>query len=238
MLAGGSGPAIVRRSIADGRPRCLRYNPGVRRRLLNVLTVLSLLLCLAVCVLWVRSLRVDTTLSHYHVVATPRPSLRTRWFMSAKGRIGFAISDLYLRQADIEDMTQSVRRHPYTFRERPPLRLPAGLSSDWTWGFRRVTQSSSTVGREQVQLLGFVVQSNTYRDSQQSDVWFPDWFIAALLATPASAWLGVHIRKTRRLNRGLCAHCAYDLRGNPAAGRCAECGAPAPATQVPAPAQG
>ena len=39
----------------NGEVGSVVYDAEVRRRLLNLLTALSLLLCVAVCVLWVRS---------------------------------------------------------------------------------------------------------------------------------------------------------------------------------------
>ncbi len=46
-------------------------------------------------------------------------------------------------------------------------------------------------------------------------------FFTALLATPLSV---SPLRRHWRIRRGLCAACGYDLRGNPAAGKCPECG--------------
>src|SRR3982750_1591825 len=73
--------------------------PPVRRRLLNLLTALSLLLCVAVCVLWVRSYLVseyveaawdESTGGHYGVTvgssfgllqfyAFPHPGTAKKW---------------------------------------------------------------------------------------------------------------------------------------------------------------
>jgi hypothetical protein len=58
----------------------------------------------------------------------------------------------------------------------------------------------------------------------------PYWFLALALGVPA-VWLNRRIiadrRRRRRLARGQCASCGYDLRANPS-GRCPECGADAP----------
>jgi hypothetical protein len=61
--------------------------------------------------------------------------------------------------------------------------------------------------------------------STQRVVIVPYWLIAAV-ATPLPAWrvvVGVRrSRRRRRVRRGLCAACGYDLRAS--AGRCPECG--------------
>ena len=50
----------------------------------------------------------------------------------------------------------------------------------------------------------------------------PDWLLAALLALPTVRSFGVVWVRRRRMRRGLCIACGYDLRG--ASGRCPECG--------------
>lgn len=55
----------------------------------------------------------------------------------------------------------------------------------------------------------------------------PHWLVAGLCAI-APAWWGMRqagrVREARRLRRGLCTVCGYDLRATPAGGACPECG--------------
>jgi hypothetical protein len=65
-------------------------------------------------------------------------------------------------------------------------------------------------------------------DSKVAYVTFPHW--AAVIALAGlTVWrvISPAARRRRRLTRGLCVHCGYDLRASPE--RCPECGAPAPA---------
>jgi hypothetical protein len=51
----------------------------------------------------------------------------------------------------------------------------------------------------------------------------PHWFVLSMFAAVPAAWLSLYARIRRRLTRGCCPTCGYDLRATPA--RCPECGA-------------
>lgn len=60
----------------------------------------------------------------------------------------------------------------------------------------------------------------------RSGAWFyvaaPHWLLAALFALAPAAFLVGKVRVIRRVNRGRCPSCGYDLRASPC--RCPECG--------------
>ena len=62
----------------------------------------------------------------------------------------------------------------------------------------------------------------------------PAWFAVGALALPSAWQLARWASRRRRARRlGLCRHCGYDLRGNPASGRCPECCSSAPLLAAP-----
>ena len=75
----------------------------------------------------------------------------------------------------------------------------------------------------------------THHPRLGSTIVVPHWFVL-LLAAPLPAWhfLGRRLRRRRRLRRGLCPRCGYDLTAN-ATGVCPECGTPVlrPAAAAP-----
>jgi len=175
------------------------------RRVLNFLTALSLMLCVAACVLWVRSL------SAYDVVRrcySPDGRLTSKWyFESYGGRLAFGSAEEPDNPADAELYFPNppawwLETRPYSSREieRAPGFWGA-LGFDWHWDRDALDDG--------------------YR---WRAVQFPLWLPAlAFASAPAAAAWRLH-RCRERSRRSLCPKCGYDLRATP--GRCPECGMP------------
>ena len=169
------------------------------RRLFTLCSAVSLLLCVAACVLWVRSYR--ATDSVMLVGLGWRHSI-----CSVSGRL-LACSD----RAVTHDRYDPVLFEAAAFDE--PMSVGNYIDDP--------VAAKSPLARAGVLPLwdptGVVVEDRRYY------VFFSHGFaVAATLAAPAAAaWR--RIRRRRRRDAGHCPTCGYDLRASPA--RCPECGA-------------
>jgi hypothetical protein len=168
------------------------------RRLLNLVTALSLLLCVAVLALWVRSYRYDDQVSF---AATSRHcGLR-----SFRGRVGLSWT------------SPDPGWRTYTgagWRRRPIRNLAPGQADLeqhcerqlWGFGFGRFSfQTGITTGAQMNHLV--VV---------------PYWAVLAASLVPAAPGALAARRCHRRRQAGRCPRCGYDLSATP--DRCPECG--------------
>jgi hypothetical protein len=200
----------------------------MRRRLLNLLTVLSLLLCVAVAVLWVRSLRrrdgfwytsgSARLLVHSYrgrvwawSLAPPHYPTASVWPTAARmgpGLVRDSVPDGWYDQ--FAGRTKGVRL-PDDFIDAP---ANGGAVDRRALGFRYV-RNDGWLPRAQLQ--------QGYPTARSAAVYAPHWAVAAAFAAlPAARLLGL-VRARRRRRRRLCPACGYDLRATPA--RCPECGA-------------
>jgi hypothetical protein len=157
----------------------------LRRIIFNGLTVLSLLLCVATVVLWVRSRSTADVLSRCH--SGNEYVLRSGFGSVSVGRFSFRgnykLGDSPLRLGHA-DLTNPVTREAYA-------------SMDRMWGFKYERQVEPGLG-----MVG-------YRSRM------PDWFLIAIFAAmPALCAISLY-RARRRNHVGLCPSCNYDLRATP-----------------------
>jgi hypothetical protein len=205
------------------------------RRQLNLLTLLSLLMCVATAALWVRSHFARDGL--WYTRGPDRYSLH-----SYRGRLWFwKLSDLRYVEASVWTT---------------PAKMGAGFVWDsapdsWYDPFRghpkgvRVPDdfldAASFGGTVDRRFLGFRYVRNAnwaplaqlqagYPTASSTAVYVPDWSVVALAAALPAARLARLARSRRRRSRGLCPACGYDLRATPQ--QCPECGA-APAALRP-----
>jgi hypothetical protein len=188
----------------------MRYDARVRRLvriIVNALTVLSLLLCAATCVLWVRSYSGTDYLSRSQLLSSNPAEVTTR-------RHGVAWTHGEVR----------VSAGTSTY-------LPAGPpdpAAYWGWGrlgpghmgwdATPVASDWDRIGFHRYQ-TGW---SASFADDQEGGVAVPAWLPVLALALPSLAWGVRRVRRRRRLDTGLCPACGYDLRATP--DRCPECG--------------
>ena len=183
------------------------------RRLLNLLTALSLLLCVAACVLWVRSY----------------------WTFS---EAGYHVGRCFERRYDVRYKSDSIHltvdrgrfyvEHSWEQCDRvvgPPPLYTEGRHWDW-FEYHGRSGGDRYAGRAwDLQSGGFGMQ----RGSGGFDgltlgvtlVGIPAWALALGFAT-APAITATRWRRRGPQRRGRCASCGYDLRATP--GRCPECG--------------
>jgi hypothetical protein len=167
----------------------------VARLLFTLCAAVSLLLCVGVCVLWVRSYWIEDSIRY---VARGRDYV----VVSSWGRA--ACAQLYEQAPD-----ERLLADPFLWSTGTPEDMPAadwGIATvDWR-GFSLVRDPSTSGGS-----LTFVS--------------VPIWSVAVLtVIAPVLRWRSARRAALRHRKdvRDLCSSCGYDLRASPE--RCPECG--------------
>src|SRR2546421_150788 len=192
----------------------------MRHRLLNLLTVLSLLLCVAVVALWVRSWRSvtatgeeDTPIAIYTSDRIELVRAHKYFVLSRRGRI------------HVGRITQwkGPYGEPVTF-ESPPTPYAPHLSISVN------TDDEPGAADADDPLFGhyqpFTTQQPTKRwgtrDERGTALFFPHAFFVVCLGFLPLSRLVRAVRRRLNASRGLCPQCGYDLRATP--DKCPECG--------------
>jgi hypothetical protein len=168
------------------------------RRLLNLLTALSLLLCVAVTALWVR-VRVCWDIFHVrlpgHVVyvSTDPSGVAVGWWRRAEYDIFAEEWRSFLHAA--ESVSERAQQHQRFFRPYVHWRFA---------GFYKAQQARVV--------------------PRWTAVGVPLWFPLVVFGVLPTARVRALARRRRHRSSGLCPSCGYDLRATP--GRCPECGRP------------
>lgn len=181
-----------------------RNDGGMKRRLFNLFSILSLMFFVTTAALWIRSRFISERLSWEGA---------TRWDSIATSPGDFVVN--------LHHSTPSSRGPAYGFefsRESPPISVknhemamlvlsvgPRDVWEHWRFG-------------------GFVWVrwATPNRSTSISLAIVPMWPIILLTAMPPLAWLTDFRRRRARRRVGLCRRCGYDLRATPE--RCPECG--------------
>ncbi|HZN68062.1 MAG TPA: hypothetical protein VFB66_22440 [Tepidisphaeraceae bacterium] len=197
----------------------------MKRRLFNLLTTSSLVLCASVALLWIRSYMGGEGVAH----VGPGHNAAINSFT---GRIGFelwrgeAAGNFDLLEpdcldasatglfADIDESNSLSDHHAAAWRysgaARPPLVARSGL----------LAAVGVSVGNDVV--VATSPDGLPSWSGSSSWITLPYWLILAVISIPA-VWRGQNLLRQRlRPQPGYCPRCGYDLRATP--GRCPECG--------------
>ena len=183
--------------------------------------VLCLILAAATIALWVRSDHAGDAF----VLFVGRG--RAQAIASSNGRLGILFTNVSFQPerawtatfatGDLEEFTSWLDINVLHVYPAPFAISPNAISNplgDGFHGFRAITSEKGAV--------------DGIPDSKIILLTFPHWF--AILIFCAIAWwtfVGPAARRQRRLTRGQCVHCGYDLRASTE--KCPECGAAIPA---------
>jgi hypothetical protein len=175
----------------------------MRRHLFNFLTALSLLLCVAVCVLWVRSYFITD-----EFVRIRQRGLDHR-IESGGGRLAWMEFDW--------------RGIDRSFLEAPEFGAWHYLADDPATSLSSLLLNDPGLRARWFSVAGFAVAGGVPSDPVEPSraVAVPHWFVALVLAFGPG--LEILHRLRRRTRLGLCPRCGYDMRATP--DRCPECGA-------------
>ena len=181
----------------------------MRRRLLNLLTAISVLLCVAVCVLWVRSYWQSDCLFFWNT--------RGQWAAeTSAGYLSFETSNIHGGDAGVCRLvtpSASVAFHRRVMRSQ-------AVHSFAGFVYAVDVRPSSAVGlTPELESRGIRTPPGTLTRR----FWYlPMWAAFILTSAPAFLLLRPRLAVRRRRSRGLCPRCGYDLRATP--DRCPECG--------------
>ena len=193
----------------------------MKRFLLNGLTLLSLLLCVAVAVLWVRSHFAQDFLDRSAVTTTPAGF--RMWSYSLATWRGVLRVAAVRHELDETAMPASLyERHLDIARaqEHEYKRLK--------WRSRRAEEFPVT-DDQPLSRWGFIWQLIDEQNAGHRGLAFaaslPWWLMLLLCSVPLDLRFASWMRRRRRPHRQLCPSCGYDLRATP--DKCPECGAAA-----------
>jgi hypothetical protein len=180
----------------------------MKRRLLNLLTGLSLLLCVAAVVLWVRSYWTSDFVTHRRPAARGGGFDVTEWAIwTGKGRV--SVARLRFDGARVLVLGDSGwepnQRSGWGWTNHDPVPPEDEITTP-------IRTSRYGFG------YGWEAPTGSRRHGYAAAL-FPLWLPAMILAAPLVK--GV-IRRFCRRPAGQCESCGYDLRATP--GRCPECG--------------
>jgi hypothetical protein len=186
------------------------------QRLFTLCSAVSLLLCVALCMLWARSYARWDTISRrdtWPVSASPQ------WYTRASSfRIGDGSVDLHVHGQLLRDRVhdESELRGEWSVRSREPHAFTVELPSGPSWGFDR-REVPARPGH-----VGIVLRADV--TVARMPMWAPAVAAAVLPAGLFAFRLRRWLSQRNELRPGRCRHCGYDLRATP--GRCPECGTP------------
>ena len=177
------------------------------RRLLNLLTALSLLLCVAVVALWVRS---------YHVVDHFE-------YQRVSGEMTYDLEGDRVRATASHFSTDRGTVEVGFLRHRWNVDLDFPLAPGTRWVYEQLMpdQRVEIDARHSFwNRLGWGCDWESDARGSNAYCAFPLWFASLAFATPSAVRV-VRQRQARR-RPGRCRHCGYDLRATP--DKCPECG--------------
>jgi hypothetical protein len=191
------------------------------KRLLAIFSCLSMILFIVIAVLWVRSYQVGDFLHYDHWTL-----IELRWheslFAYESGKGGFALS-----RYSYTNPAEETETHIAEFKEY------LANNHDFTRGRMEPDEEkiSTSESATLYKFLGFAAWNDpigTHGEGEQG-VMVPAWFLACVFAVLPLRWSFVTWRKRRRMKRGWCERCGYDLTCN-VSGTCPECGTTPTAT--------
>ena len=194
------------------------------RRLFMLCSALSLVLCVAVFVLWVRSYSLAHAVSVRRSV-WPSADVCVNQYLSVRlvqgywvvvrGRSDYDVSrPAGVRFHHAMDVATFRKRYAagvewdhfsFDLKQRPAMDPLLGVPRRYGFGLKDVAPAT---------FLG-VTEASHYAVA-------PVWPAVVVLAVLPAAWTARAMRRRRRACAGLCPACGYDLRASP--GRCPECG--------------
>jgi hypothetical protein len=190
----------------------------MKRRLLNLLTALSLLVWVAGVAAWVRSQFVSD--SGFCSGPVDPGHYVHDWFLVYTGNVRVAADSRYTDSPSERAAAAAGGGAGGSFwRTATWSAISSPYANPWSermaWNFTLPHAYRYRAMRTNVPGGGSV-----WEDRWTVEV--PFWCLAIAFALPPAAWAFRHCRGRRRKRLGLCPACAYDLRATP--GRCPECG--------------
>ena len=178
----------------------------MRRIALNIASIASLLVCLAVCVVWVRS----------YFVTDAFVRIQPRGLDHRIESGGGALAWMEFDWRNIDRM----------FYEAPEFGVWQYVAEEPTSSFSSLLDTDAGTRARWFSFAGFAVAAGDPINMEPSRaVSVPHWFISLVLAV--GPLLEMRRRLRRRNPAGHCRRCGYDLRETP--DRCPECGTVPPA---------